>query len=220
MVGTAVFALHAAVASAQPTAALSQVERDAATAAAEMQRIDAANAEVPELFSIADRDERATWGAIYHLNKEYARASLSLYGAVQPRPGENVAAFEASPQYAESLYLLADSLYELGNTGAARVYFERLLAMRGHDFHDEAILRLMAIAAKNGNYTDVDRYYADYLAMANNTVPGQVRYLRAKSLFDSRRDDEALRELGFIPTGEAYDLRARYLRGAMLTRAN
>ncbi len=218
VLGSAVFALHAAVASAQPTTELAQVERDLDTAVAEIQRIESAPSEVPELFSIADRDERATWGAIYHLNKEYARASLALYGAVQPRPGENVAAFEATQQYAESLYFLADALYELGNIGASRVYFERLLALRGHEFHDEAILRLMAIASSHGRFDDVDRYYTDYLAVAGTSAPGQVRYLRAKSLFQAKRDDDALAELARIPTGEAFDLRARYLRVAMLTR--
>ena len=220
VLGGAVFALHATFAVAQPSTELAQVERDVATAVAEIQRIESTHTEVPELFSIADRDERATWGAIYHLNKEYARASLALYGAVQARPGEDVARFEASPEYAESLYFLADALYELGNIGAARVYFERLLALRAHDYHDEAILRLMAISARHANFDDVDRYYAQYLAVAGASVPGQVRYLRAKSLFQGGRDEMALQELAFIPNGEAFDLRARYLRGAILTRQN
>ena len=218
VLGSAVFALHAAIVSAQPATELAQVERDLATAVAEIQQLEGTYKDVPELFSIADREERATWGAIYHLNKEYTRASLSLYGAVQPRPGEDIARLEASPEYAESLYFLADALYELGNIGAARVYFERVLALRGHDFYDEAILRLMSISARQANFGDVDRYYAQYLAVAGAKVPGQVRYLRAKSLFQSDRDDLALQELGFIPNGEAFDLRARYLRGAILTR--
>ena len=220
VLGGAVFALHAVAVSAQPTPELLQVERDVATAVAEIQRIEGSHTSVPELFSIADRNERATWGAIYHLNKEYRRASLTLYGAVQARPGENVAAFEVSHQYAESLYFLADALYELGNIGAARVYFERLLALRGHEYHDEAILRLMAISAKQANFDEVDRYYAQYLAVAGTNVPGQVRYLRAKSLFQGGRDEQALQELTGIPSGEAFDLRARYLRGAILTRQN
>lgn len=197
---------------------LGQLERDTETARAEMDRIGAQYSVVPELFGVSDRDDRAIWGSIYHLNKEYNRASLALFGAVEPRPGEDLAQLQQNPSYAESLFHLADSLYELGNVGAARQYFERLLALRGHGFHDDAILRLMAMADVDGRFDDVDRYYADYQKIAGQNVPGQVRYLHGKSLFRAGRLEGALQELGQIPTGDAYDLRARYLRGAVLTK--
>ena len=76
----------------------------------------------------------------------------------------------------------------------------------------------MAIASDDGRYDDVDRYYLDYQAIAGAPAPGQVRYLRAKSLFRSGRDDGAVEELGQIAAGDAFDLRARYLVTAVLTR--
>jgi tetratricopeptide (TPR) repeat protein len=203
---------------AQPTAAVTQIERDAAAASAEIDRIELQYREIPDLFAVGDRDERALWGSIYHLNKEYQRASLALFGAVEPREGETPRQVEATPTYAESLFFLADSLYELGNVGAARKYFEKLLKLRGHSYHDDAILRLMAIAAADDRFDDVDSYYKDYLEVAGTNVPGQVRYLRAKSLFRGGREDGSLQELGKIPTGEPFDLRARYLRASILTR--
>ena len=203
---------------AQPVAGLDALERDVAALEAELGRLEDANRNLPELFSVADRGERATWGAIYHLNREYARASLALFGAVEAISDADVSGFEGAPEYAESLFYLADSLYETGNVGAARVYFERLLRLRGHAFFDDAIICLMAIASDDGRYDDVDRYYLDYQATAGSSVPGQVRYLRAKSLFRSGRDDGALEELGQIATGDAFDLRARYLVTAVLTR--
>ncbi len=208
------------IAAAQPATEVAQLERDATSATAEMDRIESQYREVPDLFAIGDRDDRAIWGSIYHLNKEYARASLALYGAVEPRDGERPQAVEATSTYAESLFFLADSLYELGNVGAAQQYFEKLLALRGHGYHDDAILRLMSIAADDGHYDDVDRYYDQYLQIAGSNVPGQVRYLRAKSLFRAGRDDGALQELGKIPTADAFDLRARYLRAAIFTKAD
>ncbi|MDP2345246.1 MAG: hypothetical protein Q8O67_30155 [Deltaproteobacteria bacterium] len=205
-------------AGAQPTAVVAQIERDANAAAAEIARIELQYSEIPDLFAVGDRDERALWGSIYHLNKEYQRASLALFGAVEPREGEAPRQVEATPTYAESLFFLADSLYELGNVGAARQYFEKLLKLRGHSYHDDAILRLMGIAAADERFDDVDRYYTDYLEVAGTNVPGQVRYLRAKSLFRAGREEGAVQELGKIPTGEAFDLRARYLRASILTR--
>lgn len=209
--------LFSGAASAQ-LADLDQVERDAATAAAEMDRLGSEYREIPSIFVLGDREDRSIWGSIYHLNKEYERASLALFGAVEPREGEAATAVTATPTYAESLFFLADSLYELGNVGAAQQYFEKLLTLRGHDFYDDAILRLMGIAADAGHFDEVDRYYNDYLAIAGNNVPGQVRYLHAKSLFRGGRNEGALQELAKIPTADAFDLRARYLRAAIFTK--
>lgn len=192
-----------------------RLEREAATVAGEVERIEAAHRDVPDLFAPINREERLTWGAVHHLNKDHMRAALAMYAVVEPRVGE---APQASPEHAEAMYLLGDSLYEMGNVGAARVYFERLLTIGRHGWLDDAILRLMTIASNNGRFEDVDRYYAEYLAVAGQRVPAQVRYLHARSLFSAGRDAGALEELARIPTGDAWDLRARYLRVALLTR--
>ena len=113
--------LGGASAAAQPAVEAERLERELSTVEAELDRVESANRVVPELFSVGDRDERATWGAIYHLNREYARASMALFGAVEPKPGEDVTKLEGTAEYAESLFFLADSLKELGNVGAARV---------------------------------------------------------------------------------------------------
>ncbi len=208
---------------ARPAAAfaaadVAQLERDIDTATAEVARLERQYPDVPALFTAADREDRATWGSIYHLNREFERASLALFGAVEPREGETEASVARSPNHGESLYLLADSLFQLGNVGAARQYFERLLALPGHGYRDDAIQRLMEIAAAAGQFDDVDRYFNRYLQSAGSRVPGKVRYLRARSLFLARRDDEALEQLGQVPAGEAFDQRARYLRAAIATR--
>jgi hypothetical protein len=199
--------------SARADVGVERLERELATLEGEVGRVEAAHRELPDVFAPIDRDDRATWGAVYHLGKQYDRAALALYGAVESSPGSD--AVEAQ---AESIYLLGDSLYELGNVGAARVYFERLLRLPRHGFLDEAILRLMAIAADDGRFDDVDRYFAEYVGVVGASVPGQVRYLRARSDFLAGRDDGALQELARIPTGDAWDLRSRYLRTAILTR--
>ena len=208
----------AGTAAAQAEVELAQIQRDAAVVDAEMTRIDLQYQNIPDLFSMGDRDDRALWGAIHHLNKEYQRASLALFGAVEPREGESLADLEATPDYAESLFFLADSLYELGNIGAASRYFEKLLKLKSKDYKDDAILRLMTIANNDRRYDAVDAYYSAYLAFAGSNVPGQVRYLRAKSLFRSARDDAAIEELTKVRSGDAFDLRARYLKASILTR--
>jgi hypothetical protein len=199
-------------------ASIAQIDRDSSTAAAEVGRLESQYGELPALFSASDREDRATWGSIYHLNREFERASLSLFGAVEPRDGENLKDIAREAGYGESLFLLADSLLQLGNVGAARQYFERLLETTGSGYEDEAIQRLMEIASKEQKFDEVDRYFQRYLDVAGSNIPGKVRYLRGRSLFFAKRDDDALDQLNKVPAGEAFDQRARYLRAAVAVR--
>jgi tetratricopeptide (TPR) repeat protein len=211
----------AARAQSGPTAAreadLARIERDLGVADGEIRRIEEQYRTVPDLFTSEDRNERVTWGEIYYLTREYQRASMLLFGALEPRENDT-RPVEQRPDYADALYYLADSLYLLGNHAAAQGYFERLLTLRGHGHHEQAILRLMEIGDAAGRFDDVDRYYAQYLQTAGANVPGQVRYLRGKSLFLAKKDAAAIDELRQVPAIDAYALRSRYLIGASLVR--
>jgi tetratricopeptide (TPR) repeat protein len=198
---------------------MGRVERDVGIAEGELRRIEDQYKTVPDLFTTEDRGERVTWGEIYYLQKEYQRASFLLFGAVEPRDNDKTPV-EERPDYADALYYLADSLYLLGNQGAAQKYYEKLLKLKSHGFHEQAILRLMEIGDTQGRFDDVDKYYAEYLdTVKGKVVPGQVRYLRGKSLFLAKKDDDAIRELSQVPASDAYALRSRYLIGAALVRA-
>lgn len=199
------------------TTEVERIEKDVGIADGEMRRIDDQYREVPDLFTTEDRGERMTWGEIYYLTKEYQRASMLLFGAVEPRENDK-SPVENRPDYADGLYYLADSLYLLGNISAAQAYFEKLLKLRGHGHHEQAILRLMEIGDEAQRFDDVDRYYAEYLQIAGADIPGQVRYLRGKSLFLAKKDKPAIDELSRVPAADAYALRSRYLIGAALVR--
>ncbi len=203
--------------SAVVEAALARVEQDMDIAEGELLRIEVQYREVPNLFTTEDRGERMAWGEIYYLTKEYQRASMLLFGAVEPREGERPLV-EQLPGYADALYYLADSLFLAGNVSAAQGYFEKLLKLRGHPHHEQAILRLMEICDEERRTDDIDRYYAEYLQIAGKNIPGQVRYLRGKSLFLAKKDREALDELSRVPPSEAFALRSRYIMGAALVR--
>lgn len=198
-------------------AEVARIEKDIGIADGELHRIEDQYREVPDLFTTEDRGERMTWGEIYYLTKEYQRASMLLFGAVEPREND-ARPVEQRPDYADGIYYLADSLYLLGNVSAAQAYFEKLLKLRGHGHHEQAILRLMEIGDEHRRFDDVDRYYAEYLQIAGSDIPGQVRYLRGKSLFLAKKDRLAVEELAKVPPTDAYALRSRYLIGAALVR--
>ncbi len=207
-----VCAVLASTASAQSD--VDRLERQLAVLQGEITRLEALQKNLPDIFSPVDRTDRTAWGGVYRLAKQYDRAALALFGAVEAGVGGD----NSAESQAESLYLLGDSLYELGNPGAARVYFERLLRLPNHTYLDDGILRLMALAADDGRFDDADRYYAQYVAIVGNTVPGQVRYIRARSLFVANQDAAALDELARIAADDRWDLRGRYLKTAILTR--
>jgi len=141
IVGLNVFALAALFAGvdarAQGSAQVAEIERiekEVGIADGEQRRIEDQSREVPDLFTTEDRGERMTWGEIYYLTKEYQRASMLLFGAVEPRESDR-SPVENRPDYADGLYYLADSLYLLGNVSAAQAYFVKLLKLRGHGHH-------------------------------------------------------------------------------------
>jgi tetratricopeptide (TPR) repeat protein len=204
-------------AQAPQAADVSRIERDVGVAEGELRRVEEQYRTVPDLFRDDDREQRVTWGEIYYLTKEYQRASLLLFGAVEPRDNDK-APVENRADYADALYYLADSLFLLGNHAAAQGYFEKLLALRGHGHSEQAILRLMEIGDAARRFDDVDRYFARYLETAGNEIPGQVRYLRGKSLFLAKKDDAAIDQLRLVPATDAYALRSRYLIGAAYVR--
>jgi tetratricopeptide (TPR) repeat protein len=205
------------VAQAERVPDLADLEREVAVAEGEMGRIEDQYRVIPELFSSDDREDRVTWGEILYLTKDYQRASLLLFGAVEPRSTDK-SPVEQRPDYANAVYYLADSLFLLGNTAAAKGYFEKLLSLQNHGHHEQAILRLMEIGAAENRFHEVDQFFEAYLRVAKSDVPGQVRYLRGKSLFFAKKDDAALAELTKVPANDAYALRARYFMGAVAVR--
>jgi hypothetical protein len=48
----------------QPAADVERLELELASVAGELERIEQAHQDVPDLFAVTNRDERATWGAI------------------------------------------------------------------------------------------------------------------------------------------------------------
>ena len=216
-VGVALGVLCAAFPTRAQGADVARLERDVVVAAGELARNEDQYRVVPDLFTSNDRNDRVTWGEIYYLTKEYQRASMLLFGAVEPRESD-ATPVEQRPDYADALYYLADSLFVLGNRAAAQSYFEKLLSLRGHGHHEQAILRLMELGDEHQRWDEVDRYFQQYLDVAGANVPGQVRYLRGKSLFLAGKDAEAIDQLRQVPATDAWALRSRYLIGASYLR--
>ncbi|HEY5937339.1 MAG TPA: tetratricopeptide repeat protein, partial [Kofleriaceae bacterium] len=119
----------------------------------------------------------------------------------------------ASKQSAEqetALYYLAESLYQKGDKGAARSYFEQVVAKNnpGGKYHQASLIRLVEIGIVQKDNANVDAHLAslDRLSAKTNEVP----YVRGKYLFADGKYDEALPLFAQVPKGDEHELQALY----------
>lgn len=180
---------------------------------AELQRVEDAYRGNLQLEKTADFDERLAQAAVFFELKMWEETATTLYGVVLPEQ-------RAYPGYAEALYQLAESLFQLGNYGAAGGYFGELVRRPESLRRRAAMERLVAIADVTADYAALDRHYQSYLQQAGGNAPSDILYLRGKSLFLLGRLEESAASLGAISVGDNYYLRAQYLLATGLVRDN
>lgn len=180
---------------------------------AELQRVEEAYRGNLRLEKSVDFDERTAQAAVFFELKMWEEAATALYGVILPEQ-------RTRPGYAEALYQLAESLFQLGNYGGAGVYFGELVRRPEGARRRVAMERLVAIADVTADYAALDRHYQSYLQQAGGKAPSDILYLRGKSLFLVGRVKESAASLEVIPPGDEYYLRARYLLAAGQVRDN
>ncbi len=131
------------------------------------------------------RMQRFSDGEIQYLLGDYATASVLFYDLVA-----NVD-FQANRKYADALFYLADSLYQLKNYLGARLYLRQLLSLKqGH--YKEALARYLEIAGRLNEFVGIDEYINQARGLSGGTLPPELTYVYAKWLF--RRQDLPLSE--------------------------
>jgi tetratricopeptide (TPR) repeat protein len=142
---------------------------------------------------------------VAHLLGDYARAAILFVGLVDNPRAQKL------DSHAEAIYLLGDSLFQQRNFLAARQYFRKIVT-EGHDrFSEKAIIKLLEIAAKTGNYSGVDELYASLDNQAEFSPA--VSYVRGKTLYKQERYADARRYFQQAAQDSKFALRAAYFRG-------
>lgn len=107
-----------------------------------------------QLSTSADPNERIADGDFYYQLREYERAAIILHDMVSRHPQH--------PGYADALVKLGDALYQVGDIEGARArYHEALDRARERSFRPyvaHAMAKLLDIATRTGEFSDVDRY--------------------------------------------------------------
>ncbi|MEO8700414.1 MAG: tetratricopeptide repeat protein [Kofleriaceae bacterium] len=109
-------------------------------------------------------------------------------------------------------YYLAESLFQKGDKGAARNYYEQVAAKGNPSsrYYQPSLLRLVEIAIAQRDTTNV----ATHLATLDRLSPGlrkpEVPYVRGKFAFFEGKHDEALAYFQEVPKGSSQELQALY----------
>jgi tetratricopeptide (TPR) repeat protein len=174
-------------------------------------RLDAYENEVQQLandlprlnqLSGATGQRRLLDAQIAYALGDYAGASLALFElASNPGPDRETAGF-----------YLAESLFQKGDRGAARTYYEQVVASSNvsSKYYQPSLERLIEIAIAQKDIPSA----APHVASLDRISPGlrrpSVPYVRGKLSYAQGKYDEAIAFFQEVPKGSEYELPAAY----------
>lgn len=111
-------------------------------------------------------------------------------------------------------YYLAEALYQKGDNGAARGYYEQLVqpSNASGKYYQPALQRLVEISIKNKD-VDATNYVAALAGLSTATRGPGVPYVLGKYSFSQDKLDDALGQFAQVPKGSDYELQALYFTG-------
>ena len=130
---------------------------------------------------------------------DYDGASLVLFDLIGKTAGQDKEI---------ATYYLAESLYNKGDRGAARVYFAELAKSPSTKYYEPSLLRLVEIAIAEKDPASGD----EALGKLNTSGPA-VTYVRGKWAFAQGKYDEAIGLFNSVQRGSDFDAQATYYAG-------
>jgi tetratricopeptide (TPR) repeat protein len=157
-------------------------------------------------------EQRFNKGELYFLLQDYVAASVLLFDVVLTPE------FQSSQHYLDGLYYLGESLFRQKDYLGAKRFLRQVIEAGPHRLHfDDALSRYLDLAAKTGDYRDLDRFLQ--VARSGGQLSAGVEYLLGKATYERRdlpppdRLGRAIEIFSQIPPGPHY-LQARYFIGA------
>jgi tetratricopeptide (TPR) repeat protein len=139
---------------------------------------------------------------------DYDTAALMLFDLAN-KPG---------PDQITALYYLGESLFQKGDKGAARTYFEQIAGAPGSTsrYYQPALLRLVEIAIAQRDSSTTDKQIAALDAIPAAARTPEVSYVRGKYAYSQDKFDDAIRYFGEVPKGSSRDYQAAYYTATAL----
>ncbi len=167
--------------------------------------------------SVGEFERRFSEAEIHFLLEDYSAAIVYLYDIVDsPR-------FREMERYDDALFYLAESLYKQESWLPARGFFLKLVERRPARHYEDALIRLLEISGRIGDYSDVERHYQSLVASGRPVRP-EIRYVWGKFIFarrdleDSVRWERSREAFEKVPIDGPYGLAARYFSGVVFVQ--
>jgi tetratricopeptide (TPR) repeat protein len=159
-----------------------------------------------------DVQARLNDGQVAYYLQDFLQASIIFFDVVEdPRN-------RSQPFYEETLFFLADALYQNRNFTAARKYLGEILQNPRSRFYQEALARLVSMALVTGQHDQVDLYYGRLVQSGAPRIAPEIPYLYGKSLFTRGELDRAFAVFAGLPASSPYYFQARFFLGAIEVR--
>jgi len=140
--------------------------------------------------------------------EDYDRASLLFVDVIRdPR-------IEEFASHREALYMLAESLYKRRNLLSAKRYYRKLVEKGPGEHYEDAVVRLLEVAAKSGDYENVDNLY-QRLTQQREMSPA-IEYMRGKTLYQNGEPQKAISFFNQAMEDPNYEYRSRYFKAICL----
>lgn len=133
---------------------------------------------------------------------DYDTASITLFDLVGKTTGTDKEI---------ATYYLAQALYEKGDRGAARGYFQEVANNPASKYYQPALIRIVEIAIVDNDTQSGEDALAKLTQTALTPV---VPYVRGKWAFAQGKYDEAIGFFSAVQKGSEYDAQATYYLGA------
>ncbi len=198
------------------TRAVSDAETRANALEQNMPRVQAATTRPTRPYT-----ERFADGELLFQLRDYSRAAVLFTDIVTN--------YRDTPAFANSLYLLGESLYQAGDRHGARSRFRELVLDHGTDpmfrpFVQRGLGRLIEIALRSRDQSprtvqDMNEIFARLNQLPPGDIEAQTTYVRGKYYFLRPNPDYDLARQAFdsIPASAPVYAQARYFLGAILT---
>jgi len=137
----------------------------------------------------------------------YDDAAILLYDLVEKGPG--------SRSYDESVYYLAESLFQKRDYIGAQNYFTKLVDDIGSrsKFYQRSLERLVELSLKIEG-SEVEQYLAKLDQVPKSELESSVPYVRGRYLYFKGEFQPAIASFAEVPRGTDYSIRAQYFTGA------
>jgi tetratricopeptide (TPR) repeat protein len=113
-------------------------------------------------------------------------------------------------------FYLGESLYQKGDKGAARSYFQQIAKAGSGKYYQQSLERLVEIAiAQNDTSAEAQEAVTTLGQLSAGVREPAVPYVLGKYAFAQGKYDDALALLNEVPKGSDYELQAEYYSGTV-----